>query len=134
MRLERDESMVMAIGDEADRAMDWGERARLSPFDPINYGPSFAMTLGHVQRGEYEAAADAASKYFQANPNFSFAHMFLVATHAALGRSDAAGSAAEHVLQLEPGHTISKMCAALDLHASIATPLAAALREAGLPE
>jgi adenylate cyclase len=128
-------SVVMAIGGDADRGIDWGERAlRLSPFDAINYGPCFAITLGHFQRGDYEAAAHAASKCFQANPNFSFAHMLLAATHAKLGRIDAARQAAARVLQLEPGYSIKGMCAAADWHALIAEPLSEVLRKAGLPD
>jgi adenylate cyclase len=125
----------MATGGEADRGIDWGERAlRLSPLDPINYGPCLAVTLGHLQRGEYEAAAEAARKSFQANPNWSFAHMLLAATHAKLGHIAAARHAAGRVLELEPGYSIKGMCAAGDFHASIAGPLSEALREAGLPE
>jgi adenylate cyclase len=127
-------SVVMATGGDADRGIDWGERAlRLSPFDPMNYGPCLAITLGYFQRGDYEASADAARKCFQANPNFSFAHMLLAATHAKLGRIDAAKSAAARVLELEPGYTISGMRAAVGFHASIAEPLSDALRAAGLP-
>ena len=85
----------MAVGGEADRAIDWGERAlRLSPFDPHNFGPCFAITFGQFQRGDYEAAAEAARKCFQANPNWSAAHMLLAATQARLGRVDAAMKAA----------------------------------------
>src|SRR6516162_1182470 len=33
-------SVVMAVGGDADRAIEWGERAmRLSPFDQMNFGP-----------------------------------------------------------------------------------------------
>ncbi|MBV9138863.1 MAG: tetratricopeptide repeat protein, partial [Hyphomicrobiales bacterium] len=128
-------SVVMATGGEADRAIDWGEHAlRLSPFDPINYGPCLAIALGHFQRGEYEAAAGAASKCFQANPNFSFAHMLLAGTHAKLGRTGPAREAANRVLELESGYTITGMCAAVGFHRSIAEPLSEALRVAGLPE
>ena len=127
-------SVVMATGGDGDRGIDWGEHAlRLSPFDPINYGPCLAITLGHFQRGRYEAAAEAASKCFQANPNFSSAHMLSAATHAKLGRIDAARQAAARVLELEPGYTISGMRAAVAFHASIAEPLSEALRTAGLP-
>jgi adenylate cyclase len=127
-------SVVMATGGDADRGIEWGERAlRLSPFDPMNYGPCFAITLGHFLRGDYEASADAARKCFQANPNFSFAHMLLAATYAKLGRIGAAKSAAARVLELEPGYTISGMLAAADVHVSIAEPLSDALRTAGLP-
>jgi TolB-like protein/class 3 adenylate cyclase len=127
-------SVVMATGGDADRAIDWGERAlRLSPLDPMHYGTWYAITYGHFQRGNYEAAADAARRCFQAGPNWSFAHMLLAATHSKLGQIDAARDAAKRLLELQPGYTISGMCAAIDLHASVAKPLSEALRNAGLP-
>ena len=52
-------SVVMVLGGDADRGIEWGERAlRLSPFDPMSYAPWLSITLGHFQRGEYEAAAE----------------------------------------------------------------------------
>ena len=127
-------SVVMAYAGDPDRAIEWGERAlRLSPFDPMSYVPWFSITLGHFQRGEYEAAAEAAQKVFQANPYWSLAHVLLAATHAKLGRLDAAKSAAARVLELQPGFTISGLCAAFDIHPSLAEPLSEALIAAGLP-
>ncbi|QEL26337.1 adenylate/guanylate cyclase domain-containing protein [Bosea sp. F3-2] len=127
-------SVVMATGGDADRGIEWGEHAlRLSPFDPMSYGPLFAITFGHFQRAEYEAAAEAARRCFQANPNWSYAHMLLAATHARLGQGAAAHEAAARVLELEPGYTIGGMRAAIGLHPSIAEPLSEALRQAGLP-
>jgi TolB-like protein/class 3 adenylate cyclase len=127
-------SVVMATGGDADRAIEWGERAlRLSPFDQMSYAPCAAITDAQFQRGDYEAAAEAAQKCFQANPNWSYAHVLLAATHARLGRADAAMKAATRVLELEPGYTISGMCAAFDLHKSVAEPMSEALRMAGLP-
>ena len=83
-------SVVMVFGGDAVRGIEWGERAlRLSPFDPMNYAPWFSITLGRLRRGEYEAAAEAAHKVFQANPNWSSAHLLLAAMHAKLGRLDA---------------------------------------------
>jgi adenylate cyclase len=127
-------SVVMALAGDADRGIEWGERAlRLSPFDPISYGPLYAITLGRLVRGEYEAAAAAAHKVFQANPYWSSAHFLLAATHAKLGRLDAAKAAAMRVLELQPGFTISGTCAAFDIHPSLAAPLSEALSLAGLP-
>ncbi len=127
-------SVVMVLAGDADRGIEWGERAlRLSPFDPMNYAPWFSITLGHFQHGDYEAAAEAAHKVFQANPYWSSAHFLLAATHAKLGRLDAAKSAAVRVLELEPGFTISGLCAAFDIHESLAVPLGEALSVAGLP-
>ncbi len=127
-------SVVTVLGGDAERGIEWGERAlRLSPFDPTSYAPWVAITYGHFQRGEYEAAAEAARKVFQANPHWSLAYVLLAATQAKLARLDAAKSAALRVLELEPGFTISGMCAAFDIHESIAAPLCEALSAAGLP-
>ncbi len=127
-------SVVVALAGDADRGIEWGERAlRLSPFDPMNYAPWFSITLGRFQRGEHEAAAEAAHKVFQANPYWSTAHFLLAATHAKLGRFDAAKFAAARVLELQPEFTISGTCAAFDIHPSIAVPLSEALSLAGLP-
>ena len=62
----------------------------MSPFDPANNAPWGAITFGQFQRGDYEAAAEAAQKCFQVNPNWSYAHMLLAATQAKLGRADTA--------------------------------------------
>jgi TolB-like protein len=127
-------SVVMVLAGDADRGIEWGERAlRLSPFDPISYGPLLSISLGRLARGEYEPAAEAAGKVFQANPYWSSAHYLLAATHAKLGRLDAAKSAATRVLELQPSFTISGTCAAFDIHPSIAVPLTEALTLAGLP-
>ena len=124
----------MAYAGDADRAIEWGERAlRLSPFDPMAFAALLSMTLGHLQRGELEAAAVAAHKVFQANPFWSLGHVLLAATQAKIGRLDAAKSAAERVLELQPDFTISGLCASFDIHPSLATPLSKALTEAGLP-
>jgi TolB-like protein/class 3 adenylate cyclase len=127
-------SVVMAYAGDPDRATEWGERAlRLSPFDPMSYVPWLSITLGHFQRGQYEAAGEAAQKVFQANPYWSLAHVLLAATHAKLERLDAAKSAAARVLELQPGFTISGTIATFDIHPSLGAPLHEALRDAGLP-
>jgi adenylate cyclase len=128
-------SVALVFGGDADRSIEWGEGAlRLSPFDPMSYAPWFSITLGQIQRGDYKAAAEAAHKTFQANPYWSFTHMLLAATQAKLGRPDAAKSAAMRVLELQPGFTISQICATFDIHPSLAEPLREALSAAGLPE
>jgi len=99
----------------------------------MSYAPWFSITASRFQRGEYEAAAEAAQKVFQANPYWSSAHFLLAATHAKLGRLEAARSAAARVLELQPGFTIGETCAAFDIHPSLAEPLSEALGMAGLP-
>jgi len=128
-------SVVAATGGDGERGIEWGENAlRLSPYDPMRHGACMAIAYGQMQRGDFEAAAEAAQKCFQANPNWSFAHMILAATHAQLGRLEAAKDAARRVLELEPAYTISGMFAAAGLHPSLADQLSKALRQADLPE
>jgi len=127
-------SVVTVLAGDADRAIEWGKRAlRLSPFDPMSYIPWFSITRGHFQRGEYEAAAEAAQKVFQANPYWSLAHVLLAATHVKLGRLDTAKSAAARVLELEPGFTVSGYHARVGIHRSLAELYSEALIAAGLP-
>ncbi|HET9535012.1 MAG TPA: adenylate/guanylate cyclase domain-containing protein [Mesorhizobium sp.] len=127
-------SVVMVYAGNADRGIEWGEQAlRLSPFDPMSYAALLSVTLGHFQRGEFEAAHLAAHKVFQTNPFWSLAHVLLAATQVRVGRLDAARSAAVRVLELQPGFTISGLCASFDIHPLLATPLTEALIEAGLP-
>lgn len=127
-------SVVLATGGDVERGIAWGERAlRLSPFDPMRFGVYFAIGISHLRRGEYEEAAEAARQVFQANPNWSFAHMLLAATHAKLGDLDAAKAAAARVLGLQPSFTVSGMIAALGMDASIAERLKEALSSTGLP-
>src|SRR5581483_11746372 len=127
-------SVVMATGGDAERAIEWGERTlRLSPFDPMNFGPLLAIALGNIQLGRFEAAFDAASKCFQVNPNWSFAHMVLAATQARLGRLEAAKNAAAKLLELEPGFSIKRLVDIDAFHEAVARPLFQALGMAGLP-
>jgi adenylate cyclase len=127
-------SVVMAFAGDAERAIEWGERAlRLSPFDPMVYAPLFSIALGRLQLGKYEAAAEAARKIVRANPYWSLAHVVLAATQARHGRLDVAKAAAKRALELQPGFTIGGLIASFDIHTSLAVPLSEALKEAGLP-
>ena len=128
-------SVIMIFDNHASRAIEWGERAlRLSPLDPMTFASWFSITLGRFCLGEFEKAAEAAQRTFQANPYWSSAHFQLAATHVRMGRISAARAAAARVLELQPGFTISATCAAFDIHPAVAEPLTAALTEAGLPE
>jgi TolB-like protein len=84
-------SIVLAWAGEAERAIDWGEKAlRLSPFDSWNFVACLAIALARFQRGCYEEAASAARKGIQCNPAFSICYMALAAALAALGKLDEA--------------------------------------------
>jgi len=128
-------SVIMVFDGDAARGIEWGERAlRLSPLDPMTFASWFSIALGRFCLDELDKAAEAAQRIFQANPYWSSAHFMLAATHARLGRMEAARASAARVLELQPGFTISGTCAAFDIHPSVAGPLTAALIQAGLPE
>ncbi len=127
-------SVVSVFAGDAERGIEWGEQAiRLSPFDPIGYASLFSIAVGRFNQGEFEAAADAAYKAFQANPHWSSAHFMLAATQVKLGQLERAKQSAKRVLELEPEFTVSGMCAAFDVHPAVAEPLSEALIAAGLP-
>src|SRR5262249_15965183 len=49
--------VALAFGGEAERAIDWAQRAlRLSPFDRLNYTSYQALAIGHFLRERYEEA------------------------------------------------------------------------------
>jgi len=127
-------SVAMGWSGEAERALEWGERAlRLSPFDRVNYSAYQALALGHFTNRRYEEAANAARRAAQGNPGFSIMHMLLAASLAAQGRVAEANAAAARVLALQPNFTIERHCAGFAVPAVLAVPLTDACRAAGLP-
>jgi len=119
---------------EAERAIDWGERAvRLSPFDPFGFIALGGICLGHFLRGRDAEAVDAARKAVQVNPLFSVSHMFLVAALARLGQTDEAKAVVARLLELQPSFSIGRQCAAVGAVPSLAAALTEAVRSVGLP-
>jgi adenylate cyclase len=128
-------SVVLAVGGEAERAIEWGERGlRLSPFDPWRSAAFFAAALGNFHRARYEEAAAMARKSVQSSPGFSLSYVVLAAPLAKLGRLEEAKAAAARVLELQPPFRYSRFLAGVDCTPALAAPLGEALRAAGLPE
>ena len=95
--------IVLAYAGEAERAINWAERALLvSPIDRLAFAHHHALAIGHFMRGRYEEAANAARRAVQSNPGFSVVHCLLTAALAKLGRTDDAKAAAVRVLALQP--------------------------------
>ena len=128
-------SVVLAWTGEAERAIEWGERAmRLSPFDPWAFAAFHSLTLGHFHCGRYEEAANAAHKAVQSNPGHSISYMLLAAPLAKLGRLEEAKAAAARVLELQPAFRYSRQFSGVDCAPALAASLSEALRVTGLPE
>jgi len=128
-------SVILAWTGEAERAIEWGERAmRLSPFDPWAFAAFHSLTLGHFHCGRYEEAANAAHKAVQCNPAHSISYMLLAAPLAKLGRLEEAQAAAARVLELQPAFRYSRQFSGVDCAPALAASLSEALRATGLPE
>ena len=128
-------SVILAWAGEAERAIEWAERAmRLSPFDPWAFAAFHSLTLGHFRRSRYEEAANAAHKAVQSNPAHSISYMLLAASLAKLGRLAEAKAAATRILELQPAFRYSRQFAGVDCAPALATSLSEALRATGLPE
>jgi len=126
--------VVLAYVGEAERAIEWAERAlRVSPIDRLAFVSHQALALAHFLRGRYEEAANAASRAVLSNPNFSVSHSLLAAALAKLGRTAEAKAAAMQVLALQPSFSSSGYCTAIGITPALAEALTEAWREAGLP-
>jgi TolB-like protein len=128
-------AVALAYGGEAERAIDYAERAlQVSPVpDRANFYSHHALSIAYFLTGRYETAAAAARRAIQSGPNFSISHCFLAAPLVKLGRLEEAKAAASRVLALQPSFSSAGFCAALALPAALADPLQEAWREAGLP-
>jgi tetratricopeptide (TPR) repeat protein len=127
-------STLFGWAGEADRAIDWGERAvRLSPFDPLGFLAFDGISLSHFIRGRNSEAADAARKAIQVNPLFSVNYICLVAALARLGQMEDAKSAAARLIELQPSFSISRQCAAVGVVPSLTAALTNAVCSVGLP-
>jgi TolB-like protein len=129
-------SLVGAHSERHDRAVEHAQKAlRLSPLDdPFNYHPYCALALTNLFAGHFTEAVTYATLTIQANPGFSVAYAYLVASYVNLGNLDAARGAARRLLEIAPAFSIADF-ARMDLfRAPLMEGITAALRKAGLPE
>jgi tetratricopeptide (TPR) repeat protein len=124
----------MGWANEAERALEWGERAvRLSPFDRLSYAAHMGLAVGHFAQDRYEEAVSAARRAIQSNPGFSVAHWVLAASLAGLGRIPEAKIAAAKALALSPNFTTAGTFAGIGVATTLAARFTEACRAAGLP-
>ena len=127
-------SVALAYAGEAERAIDWAERAlRISPFDRMNYLSYLALAISHFLRCRYDEAAHAARRSVQSIPSSSVSRSVLAAALAKLGRIEEAKAVALQVLALGPSFSAARFCAATGLPTPLAEPMTDAWTTAGLP-
>lgn len=128
-------SVILAFTGEAERAIDWAERAlRLSPLDPWRSSAFVSLSIAHFQRGRYEEAVANARKSVQAQPGFSVPYVALAASLAKHNRLEEAKAAAARLRELQPVFRYSRLLPNVNCEPALAASLGDALRAAGLPE
>jgi len=128
-------ALVLAFSGETAAAIERAQRAlRLSPFDSMNYLAYNALAIAYFLTGRHDEAHDAGLRAVQSNPRFSVCHLFLVLALVGLGRDRDAKAEAQRVLALEPSFTIRRFEITAGFQPKVFTRMAAAWREAGLPD
>lgn len=128
-------ALVHGISENYERASEQARKAlRLSPFDPLNYHPNFALAMACIFTGRFEEAIHHASLTIQTKPSLSVPYILLVASHVNLDNFDSARAAANQLLAVAPGFTISGFVRADYWRPPLMKMLAAALRKSGLPD
>ena len=126
-------SAALAYAGEAERGIDWAERAlRISPFDRMNHLSYHALAIAHFLRGRYDEAAHAARRSVQSFPSSSVSRSVLAAALAKLGRIEEAKAVALQVLALDPSFSAARFCAATGLPTPLAEQMTDAWTTAGL--
>jgi adenylate cyclase len=121
---------IAGLPEEAVRSY---ERAmRMSPVDPAQYVVLVGMGMAFIELRRFDEAITAGKKALRQKHSFSMAYHCLTAAFAHLGRNAEAREAAAHVLEFEPGFTISSWVARGGQ--ANAKLLIEGLRKAGLPE
>jgi|TARA_A100001391_G_scaffold63912_1_gene39826 TolB-like protein len=124
-----------AYGGDAERAIDWGERAmRLSPLDTMSCIPQGVIGFGNFLLGRHEDAVAAGRRAVELNPHFSILHGWLAAPLAMLGRLDEAKAAAGRLMVLDPEFAIGRWSSTVGIAPGILEDVTEAMRLAGLPE
>jgi adenylate cyclase len=128
-------SVILGHAGEADRAIDYAERAlRSGPPDFMTYLSYTGLALAHYVAGNFAESATAGSRAARANPRFSYPQVVQAAALMQAGRTGEAQAVARRVLEIEPSFTVTEFVRAHTGSAEIWEPMGDALRQIGLPQ
>ena len=128
-------ALVGAYTERYERVTEHALKAlRLSPFDPLNYHPYWALACACLFTGRSAEAVTYSTLAIQSNPHFSPLHVFLVVSYASLDNLDAARAAGRRLMEIAPDFTISGFVRIDVFRPHVMQVIVAALRKAGLPD
>ncbi|HXQ52884.1 MAG TPA: tetratricopeptide repeat protein [Stellaceae bacterium] len=100
-------ALTLAFSGKTDLAIERAERAiKLSPFDPLLYGPHTALAAAHCIAGRPDEAIAAARRAIQINPRFPQAQVWLIIALVQSRRIDEAKTVGKRLLEIEPTFTV----------------------------
>jgi TolB-like protein len=128
-------ALVYAYAGHFDAAVKHAEASlRLSPFDPMRFTAEMAAAYGHFFTERYDAAAEAAQRSANINPQFAPAVAMIAASRVRGAQPQAAKAAAQRLLALNADFSVGDYVQVGRFAPDLNEKYGAALREAGLPE
>ena len=126
--------VLLQIGRD-EEAIEAARRAlRLSPFDPLNFGPQIVLSIANFHNGRFAEAAAEAQRTIQCNAKFPQGYVVLAASYVCLDRLADAKDVIRRLLETLPVYRMATLRLALLGGADRAEAIYAAVRQAGLPE
>jgi adenylate cyclase len=122
------------LGDGATAVAHAEQAVRLSPLDAYLFWHEGVLGQAYYMVGEYEPAEEWTRSAFERNSSIRFNIRTLIATLAALGRTDEAAETARHLLRLQPDFRMGAYAQRCPFPRSILGQWLDRLRSAGLPE
>jgi TolB-like protein len=108
---------------------------RLSPYDPESFFTMSAIGCAYLMARRFDEAINWTARALRERPSFAPALRFHAACLVGLGRMDEARETVAHLLQLEPGLTVSAIRQRAPIFdAGLMNAFIDGLRKAGLPE
>jgi tetratricopeptide (TPR) repeat protein len=126
---------LASVGRHDDAIASLLQALRLSPFDPEAFFTLSAMGFAYLMTGRFDEAVKWTSRALRERPTFAPALRFHAVGLVELGRLGEARDTVAHLLQLEPGLTISTLRRRVPISdPKLMNAFLGGLRKAGLPE
>ena len=124
-------SVLLKSGRDEDAFEAATTANRLSPLDPMRYGPETVISIVHFINGRFSEAIEAAKRCIQSSPNFGSGHALLAASYMRAGQPVEARDALRRLREIQPHFRLRSV---REPYGDVAEDVVDALREAGLPE